>query len=205
MSGIWEPKTLPGSSPGLVNFLESPKLPEPGQSESNLGPLQPVTAHESFDAHPLESGALERHLHEPSDDGVAIESSMPPLIQIGMLRKSAPGLVGLCRRTQPVVVDSAEIETADVHRSRPGQHRTQHTVPLCAARHCRKRDRPLRGLRPFFAHSFQRRAQHAQAPRCGILAHFCEANVGVPNACGPLVDLAIRDLPLATAPGSVHR
>jgi hypothetical protein len=122
MSGIWEPKTLPGSSPGLVNFLESPKLPEPGQSESNLGPLQPVTAHESFDAHPLESGALERHLHEPSDDGVAIESSMPPLIQIGMLRKSAPGLVGLCRRTQPVVVDSAEIETADVHRSRPGQH-----------------------------------------------------------------------------------
>src|SRR5664279_565438 len=50
-----------GPRRSLANSLKSPELPEPAQREPHLGSLQLVPAHEPFEAHSFESGAMERH------------------------------------------------------------------------------------------------------------------------------------------------
>lgn len=47
----------------MLEASEHAEFPEPAQREPDLGSLQPMTTHESFDTDPLESGPLERYLH----------------------------------------------------------------------------------------------------------------------------------------------
>jgi hypothetical protein len=63
ISGMWE-GPLCRDPLSLITFLASAELPKPTQGKPNLGPLQLMSAYESFDAHSFESGAVKRHLHD---------------------------------------------------------------------------------------------------------------------------------------------
>src|ERR1700674_1868080 len=160
-----------GASPYKTYSIasESAELPEPAQGQPHFGSLEPVTTHESFNPDPLESSTLERGLHRTFRRGrgdLVLHPTADPNRNVQEIRS---GLVGLVGGTQTVVVDSTKIKAANVNQPRLRHHRAQDAAPLRAARHPRKRDRPFRALGPVLAHRFQGRAQHAEAPRRGIL------------------------------------
>src|SRR5256714_14456722 len=144
--------------------LNSSELAEPAERQLYFGTLQLMNPDEMLETHPFETGPAhiggDLTFQRRRRDDVVHAAADPDrdIEEIGA------GLVVVISDAEPIVIDAAQVQTADIRGASFRHHRAEQTAALGAAGKTGERYRPVFALRPILAHLVERRAQHCEPP-----------------------------------------